>query len=131
MGDAPCAPRSPAELAACAAGIDTLTAAGLLQPDEAEKRRDALKAEASAWLRSLELRRGSVGEGTSVTRLQPSVGCGPLSLAAPQPPPPAAKRNGQMLSTPSLFKPQSNACTRQLLATAPLERLRQLAAKAF
>ena len=52
--------------------IDPLTAAGLLQPDEAEKRRDALKAEASAWLLSLELRRGSVGEGKSVARVQPS-----------------------------------------------------------
>ena len=72
MGDSSCAPRSPAELAACAAGIDPLTAAGLLQPDEAGKRRDALKAEASAWLLSLELRRGSVGEGKSVARVQPS-----------------------------------------------------------
>ena len=73
MGDASCAPRSPAELAACAAGIDPLTAAaGLLQSDEAEKRRDALKAEASACLLILELRRGSVGEGKSVARVQPS-----------------------------------------------------------
>jgi hypothetical protein len=71
MGDAPGAPRSPAELAASAAGIDTLLAAGLLQPAEAEKQRDALKAEALAWARGLELRRGSVGEGTSATPPQP------------------------------------------------------------
>ena len=104
MGDAPGAPRSPAELAACAAGIDTLAAAGLLQPDEAEKRRDALRAEALSWVRGLEVRRGSVGEGTSVTRLQPSVGSGALSLAAPQPSPSVAKRKRPEVEHPEFVQ---------------------------
>ena len=109
MGDAPGAPRSPAELAASAAGIDTLLAAGLLQPAEAEKQRDALKAEALAWARGLELRRGSVGEGTSATPPQPSVGSGPLSvgsgpLAAPQPPPRAAKRRKPEVEHPEFVQ---------------------------
>ena len=93
MDDAPGALRSPGELAACVAGIDMLLAASLVQPDEAEKQRDVLKVEALAWARGLELRRGSVGEGTSMTRLQrPSVGNEPPSLAAPPPPPAAAER---------------------------------------
>ena len=95
MGDAPCAPRSPEELAAAVAGLNTLVASGLLPPELAEKQREALVAEAAAWARGLELRRSSVGEGTgtSVTRPQPSVGSGPLSLAAPSPQPRAAKRS--------------------------------------
>lgn len=104
MGDASCAPRSPEELAAAVAGLNTLVAAGLLPPELAEKQREALAAEASAWARGLELSRSSVGEatGTSVTRPQPSVGSGPLPPAAPPPQSPAAKR-----SQPEVEHPES------------------------
>ena len=55
MGDTSGAPRNPEELATLASGVDTLLAAGLLPPDEAERQRDALKSEALAWARGLEL----------------------------------------------------------------------------
>ena len=104
MGDSPSELRSPEQLAAAAAGINTLLAAGLLPPDEAEKRLDALRTEASAWALGLELRRSSVGEGASVARLQPSVGSAPLPLAAPPPPPPAAKRSRPEVEHPEFVQ---------------------------
>ena len=74
--------RTPQELQAAKADVDSLVACGLLLPADAEKQCEALRLEALEWLqRDREAR--SAGEGRAAAGVSPSAGSAPVPEPAP------------------------------------------------
>ena len=101
--------RTPQELQAAKADVDSLVACGLLLPADAEKQCEALRLEALEWLqRDREAR--SAGEGRAAAGVSPSAGSAPgpepapVLASAPAPAPAKAKATARTADPEAVAK---------------------------